>query len=1143
MQEEDLSVPAVPEVRGFVPPPQEEDLSVPIQATEEDLSTPIIDETVPVGAGVDGWEPWSMGEDFSYDPNIPASKAISALKVLDRPRAANVGFVIAMAEGKGLDKATAEYHKGIKGEQHPLFGDFIYELAHENMVAQKNGAVLGPNTLTGIFQRALALVPYIKSVYEPQESDGAESPDGWSPGGNTDDPQQQELVRVKDELAGKLQSYYSKEDAVAMVATIGGIIGDVAADPVTYTGIGLTKAGKLSKIKEAVDAKQITITSTSKVGKDLADYDATGKLKPYEETLTGRLREGQERVLLGGIPIPASIAGGVAKRVAQVYDYVGGTLPGQAIRQGFSTEFGLTAETKGFKDLEDSFTDIMALRSEQVLENNAALKKKIQLLSEDLSRVTGENVPIKVLDSYITNQVELYKKVAKKDWILGRTDTSKLNSLLEKLPEKVRSKIRPQYLSVEAQEIITKDSRILGIVKELSDKNSAQLRIEQSTNILKTSMEDSPALYREHVQRLLDDSDPTQKVIFDPSRKRHVARSTLEKDLVKAKEAEIDADRISYFLHGATPEFKEVIKAQRLKKKGSSEGTPFVYSSGHASKLQRDYRGLSVVEINDLARAGRLPGYEGKIISKAFHDDPAVIQVMRDMRHTRSMEALDFLEKSKDAFGKAVTKKEAEKLPDGWALARNPTLSGYAFPVEVAKRLDQHFDSMMNPAKTSLFLKIHDPITNWYKAWTLGVFPEYHIRNAAGNIWNNFVTGTTNPLVYKTAMNIQHGQVGAISTPGGGTIPYDRIREEIGKLGVRNKGLMTADIEQSLINEMGYGKWLTLSTNNKAIHIGKKVGEAVDNNARIAKFVDELQKGSTFERAEQAVRHALFDYTDLTRFEKEGLKRMMPFYTWSRKNIPLQAEQMVRHPGKYKAVDTTRQEIEANTDDPGDRALGNWLLENYAVRMKIDKEDGQPRYLLLGAWLPAGDIWKLAAMPDRIATDLAHPVYKGAFEAYINYDTFKRKTINKVDSEGNLMPEKVDFLNMRVDPKTAHLLKNIRLLHAIDDMIPKDKRESDIRTERDRTPEELVVDLLTGLRLYAQDVEMNKIRRSDKKVRTFEETSRALGEAAVPFKTKDDGSREPNPAEVKAYEDKLNKDTYYFEKLWDEDVKKTMRVP
>ena len=38
-----------------------------------------------------------------------------------------------------------------------------------------------------------------------------------------------------------------------------------------------------------------------------------------------------------------------------------------------------------------------------------------------------------------------------------------------------------------------------------------------------------------------------------------------------------------------------------------------------------------------------------------------------------------------------------------------------------------------------MFLEQYDDLTRWWKSWTLSIFPSYHIRNAVGNTWNNFV--------------------------------------------------------------------------------------------------------------------------------------------------------------------------------------------------------------------------------------------------------------------------------------------------------------------------------------------------------------------------------------------------------------------
>lgn len=1117
-EEEDLS-----KYRLEVAPPEEE--SEPY-ALEEDIVSPVVD----------------------YDPAIPAAKMIAALKFLDRGRSANAGFLISLGKGEGFDAALDNWKEGIKGEAHPLFGDLLYELAEENRKSQREGAILGPNTLTGLFQRMLDLIPWLSVTLPSYEPVGGD-PEGTNAFeySDTELPSGEEFEKVKTELKIKLDTLFDKPTSDALFATIGGIVADVAVDPISYTGIGLTKRGKLAKIKEAVEAGEVTVKSGSKLSEDLAAFERTGKLEPYGETTTERLQRGQERVLIGGIPIPAKMAGEVSKRLAQSKLWLGNTTVGSSIRQMFSTEYGLEGNLKEFKNLEESFTDIIAFNRETIIKDNAALKKKIELLAEDLSRITGENITPNVLNKFITEQTELFDKaLAKKSTLLGTTDVSASNELMKRwtsrLPEKLRPNLRPTHLTPSAQELITKEPRVLQLVKDLRAKNDSQMALERTEGILKTPLTEGPSIRKKYLTGLLSKAG-TKDIVYDPVRRKYMKVSVLEKELERVKNLEVDADRVEYFMHAATPEFKEAIRARRAKEAKASK-EPFMYSKGHASTLQRNFRNYTVEEINQLAAAGKLPGYEGVKISKAFHDDPAVAQVLRDMRHSRSLEVLKFLEESKDQFGRAVRKGEELSLPDGWAMARNPVLQGYAFPTEIAKRLDGHYEALMNPKRMSIFIdKIVDPVTNWYKAWTLGIFPEYHLRNAISNVFNNFVTGTHNPLVYKIARDIQMGKAGFISTPGGGKVSYDAIRNQVGVLGIKNKGFMSADIEQTLINEMGYGKWITLSRDNKAIHYGQKVGEAVDNNARIGKYVDELMKGSSSKRAVDSVRHSLFDYTDLTWAEREVGKRLMPFYTWSRKNIPFQMEMMMRKPGKYKAMDTARQEIERDTHDEysvSEAAVSNWIMESYGVRVKVDKEDGLPRYFLLGSWLSAGDIWRLGSVPDRILTDLISPPLKVLFEYGFNYDTFKRKTIAQEDAEGKEIPEKIDFLDMRVDKKTAHVLKTIRLLKTIDDMIPKDKKMDDIRVERDRTTEEILLDLVTGLRTYAQDVEMNRVYRSKKKAKALEDQKRALGKAYVPYETEEGEIRETPASEIKALEEMLEKDIHHFERIWEEDKKKTL---
>ena len=50
--------------------------------------------------------------------------------------------------------------------------------------------------------------------------------------------------------------------------------------------------------------------------------------------------------------------------------------------------------------------------------------------------------------------------------------------------------------------------------------------------------------------------------------------------------------------------------------------------------------------------------------------------------------------------------------------------------------------------------------------------------------------------------------------------------------------------------------------------------------------------------ANLSAKAALFDYQNLTDFEKNVLRNVAPFYSWSRFNIPLQLKNIIQQPGK-----------------------------------------------------------------------------------------------------------------------------------------------------------------------------------------------------------------------------------------------------
>jgi hypothetical protein len=101
------------------------------------------------------------------------------------------------------------------------------------------------------------------------------------------------------------------------------------------------------------------------------------------------------------------------------------------------------------------------------------------------------------------------------------------------------------------------------------------------------------------------------------------------------------------------------------------------------------------------------------------------------------------------------------------------------------------------------------------------------------------------------------------------------------------------------------------------------------------------------------VKGSQFDYEDLSDFEINVLKMIVPFYTWSRNNIPLQVRAIMSSPGKVNRalqVNETMQGIFAEPDDP-EEPLPAYVRERMGWRVRTDLIDGPAGDALAGGIL------------------------------------------------------------------------------------------------------------------------------------------------------------------------------------------------
>ena len=503
------------------------------------------------------------------------------------------------------------------------------------------------------------------------------------------------------------------------------------------------------------------------------------------------------------------------------------------------------------------------------------------------------------------------------------------------------------------------------------------------------------------------------------------ALGALERDLIERnkvmllKEQQLGVDvgdlGKSYMAHVATREGTKVLQRGG----GPRDRIP----GTHQSQINRKIEG-TVAEIN----ATNLYG-----VKKFFEDDPAVIQSVREYRHANAIAGRQYLDEA------STLGVNAASAPSNYVSI--PGIPGKKFDPEIAGMLKLNHSRLTDEKELLAVLRLYDGAQNWWKTWALGLSPAYHSRNVMSNVWNSYLAGVTDPRTYGQAAKLQGMARGSALLD----IPPMQFKGEIaGKParevydaardnGVIARGQYSADVPNVGEGRGGTGSPLNpinLSTSNYYLQKGFSAGRHLENNARFAVFIDRISKGDSYADAAKVVKKHLFDYGDLSITEQKVFKRLAPFYTWSRKNIPLQLETLVMRPDKMQKINIARQNVEQEKR-PDPRNVPEWIKKAGPVYLPPGDEGGEERR----AWTmrnvhPFMDLAVIVdpkgGSPLKELFNYLGPVLKTPMEFVANYDAFKERPIKKFRGQTS------SLLGVQMPVKVAHLLKNFVLLGQID---------------------------------------------------------------------------------------------------------------
>lgn len=354
-----------------------------------------------------------------------------------------------------------------------------------------------------------------------------------------------------------------------------------------------------------------------------------------------------------------------------------------------------------------------------------------------------------------------------------------------------------------------------------------------------------------------------------------------------------------------------------------------------------------------------------------------------------------------------------------------------------------------------------DDFTNAFKTGVTVPFPAFHYRNWVSGMWQNFATGA-----FRSIYDISHAVWDAdkIATgkylddhiilrtsaahPDLPNVTVGELLKEMrqhkvfqgshadigGRIGGRDFDPSTAipgEKSMRLANILDFRPGSSLDVVGVTKHFGKATAEAfresgplgkltapvkgalatgadmtqrVEWSNRISAYLGWRRQGVQPMEAAARVRAAHFDYSDLSTFEKRIMKRLIPFYTFTRKNLPLQFRLLAEQPGGFAAQ--TVKMARSQQKDAG--WSPSWIQEGVGIGLGRDAQ-GNVNFVT-GLGLPIEDALSVIGVGPgwfggqgfsfsqtlQNMAARANPLIKYPLEQYLGIDLFTGRKLEDI---------------------------------------------------------------------------------------------------------------------------------------------------
>lgn len=363
--------------------------------------------------------------------------------------------------------------------------------------------------------------------------------------------------------------------------------------------------------------------------------------------------------------------------------------------------------------------------------------------------------------------------------------------------------------------------------------------------------------------------------------------------------------------------------------------------------------------------------------------------------------------------------------------------------------LDKDFANLINVIgksndEANALVKLVDSFNNTFKKYKV-LSPGFQVRNIVGNATNMALSGVPVnkiPQYYAKATGVLNSADELLDKVAKGIkltgedADNWKLLQQFYEGGFTKAGTKLQDLEElreKVLNKKGPLNWLTKKNTdwNQSIDAMNRMALLMYANDT-PKYLEKLGKTNAID----AVKYALMDPSNMSDFEKGAMKKIIPFYTFTKQNLLYHATNIMQNTPKYNRLIKGLNSIYSNLDE---NEYFKYQKEGMQIPLPITDSNGNRLFLKtnlplsdLGEWMESPLQRTLASTSPLIRTPFEMVTGQNIFTGKDNYynalgGAYETITGNKPSEKAsNLMGKAEQILSgLGVDTISTNLLKKV----------------------------------------------------------------------------------------------------------------------